>query len=92
MNNYMKDIKNEDGTEETIVITSNDNHTLNMNKTYKLANHTQKKENKLVQKFKGSILGADIGIKSGGFSNVAILATIIAIGAICIIFFSWRVN
>ena len=45
---------------------------------------------KLVQKFKGSILGADIGIKSGGFSNVAILATIIAIGAICIMYFSWR--
>ena len=90
MNNYMKDIRNEDGTEETIVITSNDNHTLNMNKTYKLANHQEKKENKLAQKFKGSILGADIGIKSGGFSNVAILATIIAIGAICIMYFSWR--
>lgn len=90
MNNYKKDIKNEDGTEETVVITSNDNYSLNMNKTYKLANHEAKKENKLVQKFKGSILGADIGIKSGGFSNVAILATIIAIGAICIMYFSWR--
>jgi len=90
MNNIQRDIKNEDGTEETIVMTSNDNHVLNMNQTYKLANHTQKKENKLVQKFKGSILGADIGIKSGGFSNVAILATIIAVGALCIMYFLWR--
>lgn len=90
MNNFSRDIKNEDGTEETIVITSNDNHVLNMNQTYKLANHTQKKENKLVKKFKGSILGADIGIKSGGFSNIAILATIIAVGAICAMYFLWR--
>lgn len=90
MNNIQRDIKNEDGTEETIVMTSNDNHVLNMNQTYKLVNHTQKKENKLVQKFKGSILGADIGVKSGGFSNVAILATIIAVGALCIMYFLWR--
>ena len=90
MNNYMKDIKNEDGTEETIVMTSTDNHILNMNQTYKLANHTEKKESKLVKKFKGSILGADIGVKSGGFSNVAILATIIAVGVLCVMYFAWR--
>ena len=90
MNNFSRDIKNEDGTEETIVITSNDNYALNMNHKYKLANHSQKKENKLVKKFKGSILGADIGVKSGGFSNVAILATIIAVGAICVMYFLWR--
>lgn len=90
MNNYQKDIKNEDGTSETIVITSQDNYTLNMNKTYKLANHKEKKENILVKKFKGSILGADIGVTSSGFSNIAILATIIAVGAICIMYFLWR--
>ena len=90
MNNFSREIKNDDGTEETIVITSNDNHALNMNQTYRLANHTQKKESKLAKKFKGSILGADIGIKSGGFSNVAILATIIAVGALCIMYFLWR--
>lgn len=90
MNNYQKDIKNEDGTEETIVITSNDNHTLNMDQTYRLANHTKRKESKLAKKFKGSFLGADIGYKSGGFSNVAILATIIAVAALCIMYFLWR--
>lgn len=90
MNNYRKDIQNDDGTEETIIITSNDNHMLNMNKTYKLANHTQKKENALVKKFKGSILGADVGFKSRGFSNIAILATIIAVGTLCVMYFLWR--
>ena len=44
MNNYQKDIKNEDGTEETIIITSNDAHTIDLTRTYKLAN--QKKESK----------------------------------------------
>ena len=90
MNNYQRDIKNEDGTEETIVITSNDNRTLDLTKTYKLANHKEKKESKLAQKFKNSILGTDIGIKSAGFSNVAILATIIAIATLCIMYFLWR--
>ena len=90
MNNYQRDIQNEDGTEETIVITSTDNINLDMNKTYKLANHTVKKENPLVKKFKGSILGADIGVKSSGFSNIAILATIIAVGTLCIMYFFWR--
>lgn len=90
MNNFQRNLKNEDGTEETIIITSNDNHTLNMNKTYKLANHAQKKESKLTRKFKNSILGADIGVKSSGFSNIAILATIIAIGALCVMYLLWR--
>lgn len=90
MNDFRRDIKNEDGTEETIVITSNDNHTLNLNQTYKLANHTSKKESKLAKKFKNSILGADIGVKSAGFSNVAILATIIALGTLFVMYLLWR--
>ena len=90
MNNYEKDIKNEDGTVETVVITSQDGHALNMDKSYRLANHKEKKENFLVKKFKGSILGTDIGVGSNGFSNIAILATIIAIGALCVMYFLWR--
>ena len=90
MNTFQRDIQNEDGTEETIVITSNDNLNLNMNQKYRLANHQQKKESKFVKKFKNSIFGADIGIKSSGFSNVAILATIIAVGTLCIMYFLWR--
>lgn len=90
MNNYQRDIKNEDGTEETLVITSNDNRTLDLTKTYKLANHTQKKESKFAKKFKNSILGADIGTKSAGFSNIAILATILAVATLCVMYFLWR--
>lgn len=88
--NFERDIKNDDGTEETIIISSNDNRVLNLNQTYKLANQTKKKENKLMKKFKNSILGADIGVKSRGFSNVAILATIIALGSIFVMYLLWR--
>ena len=88
--NYQRNIKNEDGTEETIVITSNDNHKLNLNQTYKLANHKTKKESKLAKKFKNSILGADIGVTSPGFSNVAFLATVIALGSIFVLYLLWR--
>ena len=88
--NFERDIKNDDGTEETIIISSNDNRVLNLNQTYKLANQTKKKENKLMKKFKNSILGADIGLKSNGFSNIAILATIIALGSIFVMYLLWR--
>lgn len=91
MKNYSKNIINEDGTEETIVITSNDDYTLNMVKNYSLANHNQKKESKFTRKFKNSILGSDIGYKSNGFSNIAILATLIAIGALCVMYIMWRI-
>ena len=90
MNNFQRNIKNEDGTEETLVFTSTDNYQINTNQTYKLANHKEKKESKLAKKFKGSILGTDIGYKSSGFSNVAILATIIALGTLCVMYFLWR--
>ena len=88
--NYQKDIKNEDGTEETIIITSTDNHTLNLNQKYKLANHKEKKESKLAKKFKNSILGTDIGFKSPGFSNVAFLASFIALGTLFVMYLLWR--
>ena len=90
MKNYSKDIINEDGTEETIVITSNDDYTLNMVKNYSIANHKVKKESKFTKAFKNSILGSDIGIKSSGFSNIAILATIIAVAVLCVMYLAWR--
>ena len=90
MNNIQTNLKNEDGSIETLLITSNDNYVLNMNKTYKLANRTQKKENKLVNSFKNSIFGSDIGIKSSGFSHIAILSTLIAVGTICGMYLLWR--
>lgn len=90
MNNMSKSYKNEDGTEETLMINSDDNYEVNLGSGYKLANHNLKKESKLAKKFKGSILGADIGVKSGGFTNVAVLAGVIAVGALLIMYFMWR--
>lgn len=90
MNNMSKSFKNDDGSEETLMINSSDNYSLKLDKNYKLANHSMKKESRLARKFKGSILGADIGVKSGGFSNVAILASVIALGVILIMYFMWR--
>ena len=90
MNNLSKKYKNEEGQEETIILSSTDNYDIALTKKYKLANHVQKKQSKLVEKFKGSLLGSDIGVKSSGFTNVAILATVIAIAAIAIMYFMWR--
>lgn len=91
MNNFEREIKNEDGSIDTLSISSKDNYTLDMPKTYVLANHIQRKENKLVSVYKNSILGAEIGVKANGFSNVAILATIIAIGSFCTMYLFFRV-
>jgi len=89
--NIQKDIKNIDGTTDTLVITSNDNsYPLDSTKTYKLANRVQSKENNLTQKFKNSILGTEVGVKAEGFSNIAILATIIAIASMIIMYILWR--
>lgn len=90
MNNISRNIKNEDGSEDTIVISSADEYNLNMNKKYRIANHQEPKTSRLSKKFKGSILGADIGAKSGGFGSVAIMASIIAIGAVLVMYFIWR--
>ncbi len=89
MNNISKSYKNDEGNNETLIASSTDNYTLDLKGTYKLANHNKKKENMLVKKFKGSILGADIGVKSAGFTNIAILATVIAIAAATILYFLW---
>lgn len=90
MNNMSKNFTNEDGTQETVVIKSSDNYSLNMNETYRLANKTEEKQSRLAKKFKNSILGTDIGVKSAGFSNIAILATVIAVGALLVMYFMWR--
>ena len=50
-----------------------------------------KKESELVSMFKGSILGCDIGINSKGFSYIAILAVLLAIGTLLIMYASFRV-
>lgn len=90
MNNLSKKYVNDDGVEETVVADSNDNYEVKLDGNYTLSNHKAKKESRLAKKFKGSILGADIGVKSSGFSSVAILATVIALAAAIIMYFIWR--
>ena len=90
MNNLSKKYTSDDGREETIIATSEDNYKVNLNSTFALANHKEKKESKLAKKFKGSILGADIGVKSSGFSSIAILATVIALAVFITLYFMWR--
>ena len=90
MNNLSKKVVNDEGQEETVIATSNDNYKVNLAGKYTLANHTPKKENKFVKKFKGSLLGADIGVKSNGFSSIAALAIVIAIAALIVMYFIWR--
>ena len=90
MNNLSKSYKNDEGTEETLIAESKDNYNIKLSGNYRLANHNKKKENLLVKKFKGSLLGADIGVKSGGFSTIAILATVLALATAAMLYFLWR--
>ena len=92
MNCLERDMKNLDGTIDTLIISSNDNtYPLDVNKTYKLANNTYKKENKIISAYKNSILGVEIGVKAEGFSTITILATLVAIGTLCIMYLFCRV-
>ncbi len=87
-----KEMLYDDGTKETLVISSNDDKSLIMTDTYVLANRTKKKESAFARKFKNSILGTDIGVKSGGFTSVAILAAVLALTSLVVLFFAWRVK
>lgn len=87
MNCIRRDIKN---TDELLEITSNnDLNSLELTKTYKLVNGP--KENKYIDAFKNSILGTEIGLKASGFSNILIIGTLVAIGALLIMYALWRV-
>ncbi len=90
MNNLSKSFVDEEGVTETIVASSNDDYEVKIDKNYTLSNHNEKKQSRLAKKFKSSILGSDIGVKSAGFSNVAILATVIALAVAVVIYFIWR--
>ena len=90
MNNFSKKYVNDEGVEETVVAESNDNYEINLSNNYVLSNHKGKHVSRLTKKFKGSLLGADIGLKSSGFSSVAVLAAVIALAALIVMYFIWR--
>lgn len=90
MNNFSKEITENDGTKETIIATSEDNYQVRINGGYTISNHQQVKENGLIRKFKKSIFGSDIGIKSNGFSSIAGLALIVTITIVLMLYLFWR--
>ena len=91
--NYLKgEINNPNGSIDIVIIESNNTKSpLNKMNKYKLANYSQKKENKVINTFKNSIIGTEIGIKAEGFTNIAILATILAVGIFCAMYVIFRI-
>ena len=88
--NLEKDMKNSDGTIDTLIITSSNNsNPLESNKTYKLVNNLSKQD-KIINKFKNSILGTEVGINAEGFSNIALLGAILAISSVITMYILWR--
>ena len=81
-----RDIKNRDGSVDTIEITSNDSYTVNICANYKLANYEGPKN-----RFKNSMVGSDIGIHSKGFISVAIISTLLSLSMIIIMYINFRV-
>lgn len=90
MNNLKREMINDEGNKETIIATSDDNKSVKIDNNYVLSNRKEKKESKLAKKFKGSMFGADIGIKSSGFSSIAGLALVVALTVIFILYLLWR--
>ena len=81
-----RDIKNRNGSVDTVLITSDDNYTVNIGTNYKLANYDGPKN-----RFKNSVIGSDIGIHSKGFVSVAIISTLLSLSMIIIMYVNFRV-
>ncbi|MBR7042381.1 MAG: hypothetical protein IKI04_02650 [Bacilli bacterium] len=89
MNNLNKNFIDDDGRNGTMIASSDDNYEVKLD-NYTLSNHKAKRQSALAKKFKNSILGADIGVKSSGFSSIAALAAVIAIAVLVVLYFIWR--
>ena len=82
-----KTFKNDDGSYTTLLISSDDNREVNIGSNYKLVNFPGKK----ASRFKNSVFGADIGVGNTGFASMAIVSTIIAIGAFVAFYLTCRI-
>ena len=89
-NNLSKEFVNEEGAKETIIANSSDNYKVKLDNNYKLVGHEKKNESKFAKKFKNSILGADIGVKSSGFSSIIGLSVVIVLTVVFILYLMWR--
>jgi len=88
-NNINKEIM-ENGEKATVVISSTDDKKVNLG-NYTLANNPHKKVNRFVERYRNSMLGKDIGMKSSGFASTAIFASIISIAVLIALYISWRI-
>ena len=60
-------LNNRDGSVDKVIISSNDNNKVKLNKKYVLVGY---EGNKYVDNFKNSIFGMDIGVNSNGFASI----------------------
>ena len=87
MNTFRKEIKGTDGSVQDVLINSVDKIDVMIGSNYKLV----KICNQNKKSFKDSILGTDIGIHSNGFANVTIISLVLAIGALLLMYFQFRI-
>ena len=80
----IKEMKNNDGSTDTIIINSQDNQNINIDRKFKIANNYSK-PNKL------GILTSDIGIKNNLYTKLFITSLAIVIISIVIMFYNYRI-
>lgn len=89
-NNITKDFVDEKGENSELILTSNDEKTINLKSNYKLQRpETNNKYMKKGAKAK-SVFTSDIGVKSEGFAPIVTLSLIIVIGLVLAAFIMWR--
>ncbi len=90
-NSVTQDFVDEKGNKSEMIITSDNDKTVNLKSNYKLQRpDSNNKYMKKGVKGKGTFT-SDIGFKSEGFAPIFTLALIIALGAVIIAFIMWRI-
>ena len=79
---------NRDGSVDNVIISSLDNYKVKLNKKYVLVGY---EGNKYVDRFKNSILGADIGINSSGFASMMIISSLLALAVLLGMYLLFRI-
>ena len=86
MNNLKKDFMDENGNINTMIAESDDSEKVSIDGGVTLVGYQHKKDNK----FRNTLLGAEIGHKSGGFTSVLGLALVIAVAVFIVLYFVWK--
>ena len=88
MKTISKMLNNRDGSVDKVIISSNDNYKVNLNKKYVLVGY---QGNKYVDNFKNSIFGMDIGVNSNGFASIMLVSTLLAIATFIGMYLAFRI-